>query len=338
MRLLFLLLLLPFAAMANIKGTDSIFLYNGQVLIGQIQGAQTGVITIDDIDLKLTNVKLYKIRRLSSPHRFRIETTGRNIYYGSLEAAEQNGHINIIMEDSSRLLLALVNINLLIPLERDFFKRLDGNLSAGFSYTKSSNIGQVNFNGTATYATRLFENQLSASELGSIDSGKFSRDNENVELFSNYNITPSWFAAGLLNYQRNLELSISRRYQEMIGGGNKLVVQKSWQLLAITGIAFNQEKSTSGELSGLLLEIPVMLRFNLYKFTHPNIQITSSQTAYISLGQQGRIRYSGSTTFAWELVRYFYLDINPYTNFDSKPPGTSSTFDFGISISISYRF
>jgi hypothetical protein len=81
------------------------------------------------------------------------------------------------------------------------------------------------------------------------------------------------------------------------------------------------------------------LQFNFYQFRHPDIQINSTQTVYFSLSQPGRIRYDGNTTFSWQLVRYFYLNISPYTNFDSKPPaGSTSTFDYGIVVGLSYKF
>jgi hypothetical protein len=125
----------------------------------------------------------------------------------------------------------------------------------------------------------------------------------------------------------------------MLGAGNKIFIKKNWQLLAISGMTFTQEKSTAGVKSGVLFEIPLMFRFNFYQFHHPDIQISSSQTVYFSLSEAGRIRYDGSTNFSWQLIRYFYLTIGPYTNYDSKPPlSNSSKFDFGIVVSMSYKF
>ena len=104
----------------------------------------------------------------------------------------------------------------------------------------------------------------------------------------------------------------------------------------MSGIAFNQEKNTSGDESKLLIEVPVSLRFNLYQFSHPNIQITTSQTGYISLSQLGRIRFSGTSSFRVELVDDFYFNVNPYTNYDSKPPVEGNKFDFGVTFGLSY--
>ncbi|HTS44479.1 MAG TPA: DUF481 domain-containing protein [Puia sp.] len=320
---------------------DSIFLYNGQVLIGEIQEATLGVITIDDIDLKLTNVKLYKIKTLKIYHRFKIETIDKKLYRGRLRASGKDGWIDILPDEGGTITIPTTSISQLFSYEKDFFRRVHGILSAGFSYSKSSNIGQLNLSASVKYATRLLEFELSASELASIDSSKLSRDNEDLQLFTNYDLTPVWFLAAIGEYQRNLELSIARRYIEMLGGGNKLFVRKDWQLLAITGLNVTQERSTvESQPKTVSLEVPVMLRFNYYRFSHPDIQISCYPTIYFSLTEPGRIRFSGNTNFSWQIIRYFYLNFNPYSNFDSKPPsGTSgSKFDYGIVLSISYKF
>jgi Protein of unknown function, DUF481 len=318
---------------------DSIFLYNGQVLIGAVQGANLGTISIDDRDLKMQKIKLYKIKTLKIYQPFKIGTVQKELFHGFLKASNKPGWIIIVPDDGPEIPTPIINLALLISLEKNFFKRLDGNLSAGLSYTKSSGIGQVNFSTSITFATKLFEYQLSASELASIDSSKISRDNESAQLFVAYDLTASWFLSAAIQYQRNLELSLARRYLGMTGIGNKLIIKKDWQILAVTGLSYSQEKSTENVESGLLLEIPLMFRFNYYQFSHPDIQISSTQTVYFSLTQSGRVRYDGTINFSWQLIRYFYLTINPYSNYDSKPPSTSgSTFDFGIVVSISYKF
>jgi hypothetical protein len=318
---------------------DSIILYNGQVLIGAVQDASLGVISIDDIDMKMLNIRLFKIKRLVIQERFKIETVDKRIIYGSMKTVDRDGWVVIHTLDGEDIPLHITRLFLLISMDANFFKRLNGNISAGLSFTKSSGIGQVNFSANIQFATRKVDYQLMASSIGSIDTGNFSRDNENAQLLASYELTSTWFVAAQAQYQRNLELSISRRYLGLVGPGNRLFIKKNWRLMAITGITFSQEKSTEGVSSGLLFEVPVMLQFNYYQFRHPDIQISSTQTAYFSLSQQGRVRYDGTTNFSWQLIRYFYLNISPYTNFDSKPPaGSGSTFDYGIVIGLSYKF
>ena len=180
--------------------------------------------------------------------------------------------------------------------------------------------------------------QLTTSEYISFDSTGVSRDREQYQLFATYNYRPSWFFAGLVNYQRNLELSIASRFQQMLGAGNKTVTKKDMRLYFISGLTFTQEMSTEGVSSGLLLEIPLMLWFSYFKFKDPNIQVSSSQTLFFSLSQPGRTRVDGNTTLSWELVRDFKMNFNVYNSFDNKPPSGGNNFDYGFSLGLGYTF
>ncbi|MBO9203885.1 MULTISPECIES: DUF481 domain-containing protein [Niastella] len=320
---------------AQIK--DTIILYNGQVLIGEVKGAQYGEITIDDVDLKFIHVKQYKIRFLTTYRSFRIETNDKKLLLGMIKPSNKDGQVNILLDSSTVFNAEIISLNTITPFGQNFFQQLNGSFSTGFTYTKSSDIGQLNLSANIFYFTRYFDYQLAVSMNGTLDSSKYSRDREEASFFTAYNFSPTWFAAVNLAYQRNLELDIARRYQQMVGGGNKLMVRKYSQLYAITGLVFNQEKSTSDEFSGLLLEVPILLKFNFFKRSHPDIQISSTQTVFFGLTQKGRIRYSGNTSFSWQLIRDFYLTVNPYTNFDNQS-SENSDFDFGVSVSVSYKF
>lgn len=326
---------------ARVNPRDTIFLYNGQMVLGEILSVEGGIMRIEDVDLGVLNIKLYKIKKMHTPLVCRISTISKAEYYGSIRPAERNGYVYVITQDAPPAMMAIEEINDLIPIEKQFWKRLNGNVTLGFTYTKSSGIGQLNIASSVSYATKYLENKLSFSSISSIDSSRFSRDNEDMELFTLYNLTPTWFASGSFRYQRNLELSIARRFQEMIGGGNKLIVAKRCQLLALSGFSFNQEKSTAGELSNLQLEIPFSFRFSLYIFSKPNLQIESSQSTYIGVTEKGRVRYSGSTNIYYELFKDFKLNTGSYINYDNKPPSDGSAdnnFDYGLTFGITYRF
>src|SRR4030095_11586342 len=131
--------------------------------------------------------------------------------------------------------------------------------------------------------------------------------------------------------------AIARRFQELIGGGNKFLVRRYWQLSALSGLSVNEEKSTDGTVSDLLLEFPVVLRFGFFRYRHPNIQVNASQFVFFGLTQKGRIRCDTNVNFSWELVKHFWLTFNPYANFDNQPPEGNSNFDYGWAINLSYR-
>jgi len=317
---------------------DTMVFYNGQVLVGDIRGGAFGEITINDVDFKILQVKQYKIKWLTTNNMFRLETNEKEEFIGRMEKSGKDGWVNIILDNGDTLFRKITDISQIIAIEKRFLEALDGSVSAGFSYAKSSDIGQTNLSATVHYATSKYDYLLSIAMNGSIDSSKYSRDREDVGLFVAKSLGPAWFAAVSLNYQRNLELAIARRYQELIGGGNKIFVRQNWMLLVTSGIAFNQEKSTAGVASGTLLEIPVGIRFNFFKYRQPNIQINSTQTVFFSLSQRGRKRFNSNTSFSWELIKNFRININPYLTYDNQPPEGNSNYDYGVSIGLTLTF
>src|SRR6185437_1028008 len=92
-RLLILYLLaMAFSGLtASAQRTDTVYLYNGQVLIGEVQSGSLGTLYIDDIDMKIVKVKYYKIRRMNISETFKITTIGKQTYYGVLMAAQKPG-------------------------------------------------------------------------------------------------------------------------------------------------------------------------------------------------------------------------------------------------------
>jgi hypothetical protein len=59
---------------------------------------------------------------------------------------------------------------------------------------------------------------------------------------------------------------------------------------------------------------------------------------FFSLSQSGRVRFNSNTTFSWELVKNFRLNINPYLNYDNQPPEGNSNYDYGTSVGLTFYF
>jgi len=330
--------ILIFGIRLTAQERDSIFLFNGTVVMGDVKSARLGEVTIDADGLQVMDIKQYRIRTIKTFHRCKIETNDKAIYYGVLEASTKPGWVIIRTDNGDAVETRIIDLSAVVPFEKSFIKQLNGNFSAGFSFAKSSNLGQVNFSGTAQYSTDRFDYQVRLSTIGSIDSSRYSRDREDAGITVAYNLKAAWFIAAGVSYQRNLELSIDRRLQELLGAGNKVFSRKYWLLRAVSGLSFSEEKSTNGTESGVLLEIPLILRFDFFKYHHPNIQINASQSTFFGITQQGRIRTESNVNFSWEIVRRFYLTLNPYASSDNQAPEQSSKFDYGLAVSVSYRF
>ncbi len=339
--LLLLLLLLPAVkAFAIELAKDTVYLRDGEVLVGDIRELRLGLLSFDSKDIGLVSLKISKIRTMnSSSDTLRVETADQFIYYGAIKPSAKAGWVYIVTE-SHRHHVEISNINSLILFRKRFLENLSGNVSSGFSYSHSSGIGQLNLNFSITYAARKYDVSITGSGISSIDTATFSRDREDLDIATYYNVGGAWYGVASLDYQRNLQLGIARRFQQLLAGGYKVIFSANFQLMGLAGLSVSQERSTTGEDQNFLCELPAGFSLDFFRFSHPNMQITSSHVFYAGLTQWGRVRYDGNTTFAWELFKDFDFSLNFYMNYDSRPPDSSSTgkIDYGTVVGLTYKF
>jgi hypothetical protein len=321
------------------KLQDSLFFRNGSIILGEIKAIKLGVVNFDPDDANDISVQLIKLKTIAgSGEIFRIETTSDHVYYGQIIKSSKSGYVNIVTTTDT-VEQVIERISVLYPFKDVFLERFSGNAELGYSYTRSSNFGRVNFNLNASYITRKDEISFGANGIYSISDTAFSRDQEDVNFKYNYYLGPTWFLTAFISYQRNLELGISRRYQQGLGVGNKFITTRHIYGWLRTGVAINQQQSTDDVKSGTLTELFGQVQFNFFRFTVPKISLDCSQTFYYSLSQKDRIRNSGQTNLNWELINDFDLSLGFYNNYDSKPPASAaSTFDFGIVFGLNYKF
>jgi len=317
---------------------DTIYFKNGSKLVGEIKKIKLGVMTFDPDDANDVTVQLRKLKSFAAVSTvFRIETTDDHVHFGQLVPYTLDQFVRLVGSDTA--VLHIENITELYPYKKSFAERFSGSVGLGFSYTRSSDFGQFNFNGKLKYVSRNDEISLSTSGIYTITDTSYSRDREDITLLYNHYFSHTWFAITFLSYQRNLELGLQRRIQEGLGLGNKFITTKQVYSFAGAGLVLNQETNTENVSTGTLAELFGQLQFNFFRFTKPEIDFAMTQTFYYSLSQNGRFRNDGQTTLDWEIIEDLKLNLTYYNNYDSRPPiENSRKFDFGIVFGLNYSF
>jgi hypothetical protein len=320
------------------KLRDTLFLKDGSIFVGKIKNIKLGIVTFDPDETIDVTVQLRKVKTVVATSAvFRIETVDEHVYFGKLNSSVENGYARLA-EDST-IVLYLENISILYRSHNAFAHRFSGNISLGYSYTKSSNFGRLNYDTKFNYRAQKEELSLSVSGLYDMTDTSFSRNREDIFLKGNYYVSPSWFLTGILGYQRNLELSLLKRYQEGLGGGNKFITSRHVYAWTRAGVVLNQETSIEEVSSGTLAEAFAQVELNFFRFYKPKINLVTTQSIYYGLSQTDRFRNDGITTISWEVVRNFYLNLTFNNNYDSKPPVEGGhNFDFSVVFGITYTF
>lgn len=318
---------------------DTIFFNNGSLVIGKLKKVKLGVMTFDPDDANDITVQLRKLRSMSAVRSvFRVETTDNKVLYGRLYPDTTRGVVDLFGTSDSATLF-LEELSIVYPVHKSGWERFDGKVGIGYSYSRSSNFGRLNFDNNIIYKTRNDELSLAMNGIYTVTDSSFSRDREEVFFKANHFFKASWFYTGMLGYQRNLELGLATRLQEGLGIGNKFLTTKNLYSWARLGVVLNQEQNVEGEKSGTLAEIFGQMEVNFFRFYKPEISLKLVQSFYYSLSQKDRFRNDGETSLTWKVFLNFDLSLSFYHNFDSKPPGEDSRkLDIGMVFGLNYTF
>jgi Protein of unknown function, DUF481 len=318
---------------------DTIILNNGMVLSGDLKSLKSGRVEFDIDNIGIVKIKFDKIRQIKGlSHTYRIETSDRKIYYGNLRRGNEPGTIKIEMEDSS-IMIPLKHVAFMTSFDNKTYRTISGYVSSGFNYARSSNSGFFNFDGKVKLQSRRTYSELSGNMFISQADTNWVRDRESLALNAYYVLNPWISIGGNLKYQRNYELGLARRFQEGVGLAVYLLKRNNFQIRALTGLVINQEKNTEGVEFPTQLEVPLNYYMEFFKFSDPNISITTSQTAYFNITDAGRIRWDGDIRLSWEIINDLALSIQFYHNYDNRPPsGNNRNWDYGTVIGLKYEF
>ena len=101
----------------------------------------------------------------------------------------------------------------------------------------------------------------------------------------------------------------------------------------------SQEKSVEGVSSSSQFDIPVLVNFNFFRFSKPDMTVNLKEDLFIGITKKGRIRQDGQLSINWKLIRDFYINLKFYHNYDNQPPGENAEkLDYGVVFGMSYKF
>ncbi|MFN5646303.1 MAG: DUF481 domain-containing protein, partial [Sphingobacteriales bacterium] len=324
---------------AQTKVKDTIIMKDGTVLSGELKGLKSGRLEFDIDNISIVKIKFDRIRLVKAiTHQYRVETSDRKIYFGFIRRSDSTGILRILTKDSA-VLIPLDKIAFMTSYDGSSFMHVRGYVSSGFTYARSSNAGRFNFDAAIAWQFERVRTDLTGSMFVSQTDTTWVRDRENLNLQSFYLINSYLSVGGMVKYQRNYELGLARRFQEGLGIVYNWLSRNNFQVKSLTGLVFNQERNIEGQSFSNQIEVPLTIQAEFFKFSKPNISVNTSQSAYISLTDPGRLRWDGDTRISWELIEDLALSIQIYHNFDNRPPsGDPRSWDYGTVLGLKYTF
>jgi len=333
--LLFFLFLLPFLVKANPK-TDTLTFYNGEFIRCEIKSLAMGKISAKTVNMSTVSIKLEKVAYIESPIIFEIIFSNHSRIFGKLSKGSKPGTatINYNNLEMSVDLMTIVALN---PIRQNFFKRITGNFDLGFSFVKGTNNLQFNYDLKLNYRIRQSKHQITANSIISDNDASRTVKQEAGYGYTRF-LRKDNFANFAIMWQENTELGIQNRILLLASYGIS-PIRNNFNVLAVSaGFVSNTEQSQTDTLN-TNLEANLRIGYDLFSFSSPDIIISTYVSPFLSLTEKGRFRFDSNFQIKWEIFNDFYFKTTYYYNADTNPPtSTASTFDYGLTIGISYTF
>lgn len=321
-----------------VEKTDVVELKNGNRLTCDVKGLERGLLEASTDSMGTVKIEWKDVVRLESSETFRVELDDETTLFGSLVPAADAGYLRV-RSAGEVTDIRIERVVVLSPFESSFWDRIDGHVSFGMSYTRASDVAQVNFGFGATYNDRDNRASLQASSISTVEDDDSTTARHDIALDYRRFLGSGWYALGIAGLQRNDQLGIDRRTYTGLGFGQALL-RDSRRLLALTaGVTVNREDTAQRGANQTTAEALVAAEFAIYDLESPTTDLSAAVTVFPNLTDTGRVRIQFDARLRKELITDFFLDLTFYSTYDNEPPsfGASST-DYGFVTSLGYSF
>src|SRR6185436_4144398 len=229
-----------------------------------------------------------KVATVTSTAQFEVGTSDGQRFVGSL--GSEPGRVLLVVATTGTERLLMTDVTIITKIGRSFWAKLDGSIDVGFSYTKSSDIAQLNVNTGTLYRSPSFEARLTASATATQTSDEEGRDDRGTVQASYLRYRGKrWFVGGGAGVETNESLGIKLRSQLSGAVGQRLVNTNRAQLAIGGGLSVNDEHGVDTEPTQNI-EAIMTFRTSYYAYDFPKTNIDVGFQYFPSLSDFGRQR------------------------------------------------
>jgi hypothetical protein len=339
--IVFLNLLLVVTAMAK-NVDDVVVLRNGDRLTGEIKGLQRGELRIkSDYMAEAVRLDWTKVERLESKSTFMIWLVDGKLVTDVMRLLPTNSYEvpNFIIGSSAQTIrVPQLDVIRITPADRHFWKRLEGSIDFGFSYTSGNDQYQTQLAATTTYRTgdHSFTGTIDSALSGQTEGTSLTRNQFNFDYRKQLN--ERWYVGGLLGFLHSDQQSLNLRTS--VGGliGRNLKQTEHTRLSVYGGIVGTREHYSEPIGTPRTTNADAIAGADFATFRFNAVDIRSRFSLFPSLTTPGRTRLLATSDLQIKIVKDFWWGFHVYENYDSKPPVRADKNDLGVSTSLGWKF
>ena len=322
--------------------TDIVTLYNGDKITGELQSMYGGVVKLSTDALGTANIEWKQIARIESKYHYDIRFSNGERRYAAIAETSIPGQLKLLVEGTEHNFEMLEVVEIRV-VEGSILDRIDVYLSAGYSYTKASSVGQTTFNTDISYEDENTRNSLTGrttitdTEEELTSSTKFDLARQ---VWTDRSKSYRTFYG---RYETNDELGLDARYTAGAGFGRYFIDSQKLRWMGALGLQVLTEKSGETGIEGAGNEtnesIEGFFSTNLaaWRFDTPELDVDIKLNLYPSFSESGRVRGDTDIRIRWELVKDLFWDITAFGTYDNKE-GISHEVDYGVTTGIGWTY
>lgn len=318
--------------------TDVVTLTNGDRFTGEIKGVAQEALELDTDAAGTLKLEWTHVESLTSSFDYEVEMTTGERYFGSLSSPGQPGEL-LIVGDAGRHTVPLNGVFSISPIGRDFWKRLNGNVNLGFSYTQSNRAVQYSLSAATHYQNRKYLGLGQLNSLFNTQEGVDSTKQQYLGFRLTRSVKKVSGVYGVFQLQSNPDQGFNLR--SVIGGGYDrfLVHRASGYFIVNAGLVYDREEIVDSPDVDNSAEVTVGLQFASFSLDHPNRTVTIGFDTFTNVTDTPRFRAQLNFSLTWEIVNNFNLGITLLDSYDTRPPTVEAkSNDMSLSLSVGYSY
>jgi len=334
-------LLCALTAMAK-NVDDVVVLKNGDRMTGEIKGLQRGELRFK-ADYMAESVRLdwARVQSIESKTTFMIWLVDGKLVTDVMRLLPTNSSevSNFVIGSSGHAFrVPQLDVIRIAPIERGFWKQLEGSIDLGFSFTSGNDQYQTQLAATTTYRTgdHSFTAAIDSSFSGQTEGTSQTRNQFTFDYRKQLN--DRWYVGGLFGLLRSDQQSLDLRTS--VGGliGRNLKQTEHTRFSVFGGVVGTREHYSAeiGEPRQTNADALAGADFLTFRFSRTDI--TSRFSLFPSLTTPGRMRVQANSDLHIKIVKDLWWGFHLYENYDSKPPVRADKNDLGVSTSVGWKF
>jgi len=322
-------------AAASAHADDEVSLTSGNRMTGTLRELSRGVLSFSVAGAGRIDIDWNNVETLRSEQRLDIELVSGTRLLGTI-ASPSTGMLEIREASGGTQTVPMQDVVRMTRVRATLTERTTGSADIGIDFLTANSELDLTFNIDAQNRTKNFLTSAYLSSILRRRNGEVAQRRDRFHIDTRRFLADRWFVLGQFEVEDDRELDLDLRV--MLGAAlGRTLHQSQRQIFALyAGLDYIFEEyrqitdsDDSGEAFGTL-------EWDWFEFDG-KVELDVRATTYRRLDED-RWRIAFDSSIRRYVIRDFYLALNLYESYDSRPPPDRKHSDFGVSLTFGSSF